>query len=285
MGFDLHTIVMPNGAGPYLQDRLVFGSVLGVPFPAASKGVGAVGAVTAGTGYTFTPTITPTGGTVTPQVLTGGQVTTPVGWQALIRPVMKVISAGVATGGGGSGYVTNDVVYFGNGIFLTATATAGVVTSWAVTQAGSFLYPGGLPATAAQVSASGVGVGAVASLVWGIGTVSIDDSGNYSVLPTGYTVASVDGNGTGGALALGTPAITAGLSSFRAIYAGVQPVQPTLSGLFVPAPNYGFTGSLNTPTLDFTIQAKVNGYVSVAITPVLAASLVVAGTIDGHFWA
>lgn len=288
MGFSIHNIAMPSGAGPQILDRLAFASVLNLPYPARSaQNVGATGAVTAGSGYTFSPTLTPTGGVV--QAASGAGVAPVVGlgWQALFRPVMKVVSAAVASGGGGSGVVTNDTFLFANGIELTATASAGVVTAWAVTQAGAFAQPGGLPSSMVPISTSGVGVGVVVTPSWGIGSVSVDDSGNYSTLPTGITVTSVDGNGSGGAV--GAPVATGsanGASQFRAVFAGAQPAQPALSvATDFPAPNYGFIGMVNNSTEDVTVVSKQFGYVVVAITPSSATGNVVAGTLDAILWA
>lgn len=276
MSFQLHTIDMPNGAGPQLQDRLVLASYLNVPFPAGAAGVGTVGSVTAGTGYTFTPTITPTGGTLTAASAAGVAPVVVAGWPAIIRATMKVISATV--GAGGSGYVTNDTVLFSNGIELTATASAGVVTAWAVTTAGSVTQPGGLPSVLVPISTSGVGVGATAVPVWGIGAALVDDSGNYSTLPTGYTVASVDGNGTSGAVAVGG-AVTAGLALYRAI---------APSGMVV-GPNYGVAVSAMqaraaTPNI-VGVMDKLHAYAVVKVQPAIAGNVVLAGSLDVAIWA
>jgi hypothetical protein len=277
--FQLHNIQMPDGGGPQWPDRLTLASILNLLFPASAAALGTVGAVTAGTGYTFTPTITPTGGTVTPQVLTGGQVTTPAGKQAVVRAVMKVISAAVVSGG--TGYVNGEVVAFGNGVFLTATVVSGAVTAWAVTQAGAFTNPGGLPGTAltgpaSQISSSGVGVGATATLTWGIGSAVIDDSGNYSVIPTGFSVTPVDGNGSGGAVAAGAAA-TAGNPTFLQ-------VGPFVNDGLNPAPAFGALGVASTDIV-VELNAKVNGYASLKLQPRLAANTVVAGTLDAVIWA
>jgi hypothetical protein len=195
---------------------------------------------------------------------------------------MKVVSA--AVGVGGTGYVNGDVVAFGNGVFLTATAAGGVVSAWAVTQAGAFPNPGGLPGTtftgaAPQVSTSGVGVGATALLTWGIGSVVVDDSGNYSAIPTGISVVSVDGNGTGASV--GAPVAIAqasGAPLFRQI-------GPFVNDGLNPPPNYGVDVTLNTTGQIVTLQAKVTGYASVRIQPIAAGGNVVAGTLDAWIWA
>lgn len=276
MGFDLHTIGMPPGAGPYFLDRLVIGSFLNIPFPAAAAGLGTVGSVTAGSGYTFTPTVLPTGGVVTAASAAGVPVTA-VGWQAVLHATMKVVGT-PAVVNGGTGYVTNDTVLFANGVELTVTASGGVVSSLAVTAAGSITQPGPLPTASGPVlSTSGVGVGLTATFSWGIGAVLIDDSGNYGTIPTGFSVTSVDGNGTAGAVASGL-AVAAGKPLFRQVVCGGP-----------PAPNFGIqvtvTPLLANPAMIASLQNKVNGFVTVRVEPCIAANSVTAGTFDALMWA
>lgn len=282
--YDIRCIQMPDGGGPALQDRLVLASVLNVPFPAAANNVGSISGITAGSGYTYTPTLTPTGGTVTAQVSSGGQITTPLGYQAVLRATMKVVGTPtVPAGFGGSGYVTSDTVAFGNGVILTAaTVVSGAVTVWSVAAAGNITNPGALPSVAVpSISTSGVGVGAQANLSWGINQALVDDSGNYSAIPTGVTVTSVDGNGTSGAVStVGT--IGALASLFRQ-------VGPFVNDGIVPSPNFGCTATVNPAiganSMIAALQAKVTGYAVVRITPIVAAASVTAGTFDAIIWA
>lgn len=92
---------------------------------------------------------------------------------------------------GGAGYVIGDLVSFTNGVTLIVkTVAAGAVTSWeAVTIAPSSpgsVTSGSTPSNpVAQVTTSGAGAGATASLVWGVGAVLILNSGaGYTFAPT-----------------------------------------------------------------------------------------------------
>lgn len=277
--FHLHTIQMPDGGGPSIPDRLTLASVLGLPYPAAANALGTAGAVTAGSLYTATPTITPTGGTKN-AAAPGGAYQAAGGWDAVIRATLKVV--GVPTvGQGGTGFVTNDTVTFSNGVVLNAaTVVSGAVTVWSINAAGSFVGPGGVPVNpVSQISTSGVGVGATANLSWGLNTVFVDDSGNYSVIPTGFTVtpAAGDTTGTGGAVAAGA-ATAAGAAVFKNI--GPFPADG------IP-PVYGIVAMCNaTPASDEVALAnKVNGYASIQIKPAVVANSVVAGALDALIWA
>src|SRR5262249_4490304 len=140
---------------------------------------------------------------------------------------------------------------------------------WSVSAAGSFVGPGGVPVNpVSQVSSSGAGVGATANLTWGLNTAVVDDSGNYSVIPTGFTVTPVDGNGTGGAIAAGA-ATAAGGAVFRAV--GPFPNDG------IP-PSYGVFAMCNaTPANDeIALATKVQGYASIQIKPAVVANSVVA---------
>jgi hypothetical protein len=94
-------------------------------------------------------------------------------------------------GAGGTGYVVGDTVLFTNNVVLVVATLAGsAVASWRpITFTGSnpgAVTSGGTPANpVAQVSTSGVGTGATANLVWGVGQVLVLNSGSgYTVTPT-----------------------------------------------------------------------------------------------------
>lgn len=155
-------------------------------------GVGIVpGTTTAGTGYTSVPSVA-----VSAPQTTGGT-------QATMQATLKTVSANVTGGGssGGTGYVTNDTVTLPNGVVLTVTASAGIITALAVTNAGS-LTAGAIPTNpVAPVSTSGAGTGALINLVWGLGAPIITNAGS------GYSSATATltgGGGTSGAYTLGT---------------------------------------------------------------------------------
>lgn len=277
MGFSIHSITMPDNAGPVIQDRLHVASVLNVPFAAAGNSVGTLGAVTAGSGYTFTPTLTITGGTIQAASAAGVAPVVAAGWAAVLRATMKVVgtpSVSVA----GTGYVTNDTVLLPNGVEVTVTASAGAVTALALTTAGLVSAPGPLPATGAQISTSGVGVGLVAGLSWGIAAALVDDSGNYSVVPTGITVTSVDGNGTSGAVAGPAVFTAAGKPVFRQVAVG-GPAAPFIGGVGSTNP------LLANPGMLVCVQSKIHGFMNFRIEPTIAANSVTAGTLDALVWA
>lgn len=287
--FQLRTIQMPDAGGPVIPDRLTIAELLNIVYPASAAALGTVGAVTAGSAYTYTPTIAPTGAVVTAQVSSGGIVTTPLGYLPVLRATMKVVGTPtVGAGGGGTGFVTNDTVNFGNGVILTAaTVVSGAVTVWSVAAAGIIANPGGLPNTnVPMVSTSGVGVGATANLSWGINTVVIDDSGNCSTIATGFTVTSVDGNGTGGALAAGAVA-GAGAPIFRMVGPFVNDGIPAVAGANggLPVPSFGVLAGVPSTDVVVELNAKVLGYASVKLQPRLAANSVVAGTFDAFIIA
>lgn len=156
-------------------------------------GVGVIpGTTTPGTGYTSVPNAA----TSAPQ--TAG------GLQAVMQATLKALSANITgTGGtGGTGYVTGDTITLANGVVLTVTATAGVITALTVTNAGS-LGGGAAPVSGnTQIQTSGIGTGAIINLVWGLGAPNIVQPG------TGYTSATVTltggSPGTAGSYTVGT---------------------------------------------------------------------------------
>lgn len=277
MGFPVHVIEFAENFGPVKQDRLSFGSILNVPFPAAAAAMGTVGAVTAGSGYTFTPTIVASGGTLTAASAAGVAPVVLAGAQAILRASMKVVSATVTAGG--SGWATNDTVLLANGVELTVTASAGAASTLAVTTAGAITNPGPLPSTGqVALSTSGSGVGMVVTLSWGIGAALIDDSGSYSSFSgTTFTVASVDGNGASGAVAGPGVAAAAGAGVYKFLAMGPN------NGLFgaVATPNV----LLANPAVVVTVQAKIAGGVSFRVEPTRVANSVTAGSFDAIVWA
>jgi hypothetical protein len=156
-------------------------------------GVGVIpGTTTPGTGYTSVPALAMSA----PQ--TAG------GLQAIAQATLKALSANItgSGGSGGTGYVTGDTITLANGVVLTATATAGVITALTVTNAGS-LGGGAAPVSGnTQIQTSGIGTGAIINLVWGLGAP------NILVPGTGYTSATGTltggGAGTAGSYTFGT---------------------------------------------------------------------------------
>ena len=208
-------------------------------FDNLSQGVSS-GTVTAGTGYTSVPALAISA----PQSASGTQATGSIS--------MKVISANVTGGGssGGTGYVTADTVTMANGVVLTVTASAGVITSLTVASAGS-VNGGSLPTAAvAPQSTSGVGTGALINMVWGVGAYIAGVSG------TGYTSATATLTGGGGS----TGAVT---------------LITSVWGNMVNAVNNGQTG-VRGPS-----QIVAATIASSSATPNITATYTLAGGTDG----
>lgn len=181
--------------------------------------------VVPGTGYTSVPAVTVSD----PQAKVGGI-------KAQVNATLKVISATV--GAGGTGYVTSDTVTLANGVILTVTASAGVVTAATVTNPGS-LASGNVPTNPVPVvSTSGSGTNATFTLVWGLGAPTIVSSGaGYSSM----TLTLSSAGGTGGtytpvtsfwaalayAINNGTP--QRGRSKYVVFTAGSSTTAPTLN--------------------------------------------------------
>jgi hypothetical protein len=366
--FAVHTIKMPDGAGPSFPDSLTVASVLGLPYPAAANALGTVGAITAGSLYTLPPIITPTGGVLN-AAAPGGAYQAAGGWPAIIRATLKVLASptvvlpgigyniadtiteaggvlapggvaavlavastqavSAATNAGGTGGTPGPVTLTGTtgtgtkfqatgtinaggvlqpGLVITvpgnytvnptsmtsepvtgggltgATVTLtgmGILTA-TVSTAGGYAVPPLNPVS--QASSSGSGTGATFTNSCGIGTVSVDDSGNYSTIPTGFTVTNAPGDttGTGGALAAGA-ATAAGAAVFKAV--GPFPADgiPAVNGV----PAFGVFAMLNAnPQNDeVALATKVLGYASLQIKPAVVANSVVAGALDALIWA
>jgi len=173
-------------------------------------GSGVSGAtVTPGTGYTSVPALAISA----PQNANGVQATGQVS--------MKVLSANITGGGAapGTGYVTNDTITLANGVVLTVTASAGAITSLAVTNAGS-VTGGSLPTSGnVPVSTSGVGTGAIINLVWGIGAYVPGLPGS------GYTSATATLTGGGGTPGTMTPVCTPWLNFVNAVNNGLSGIR------------------------------------------------------------
>ncbi|MGA7781086.1 MAG: hypothetical protein WCA85_25730 [Paraburkholderia sp.] len=213
-------------------------------FDNLSQGVSG-GAVTPGTGYTSVPALTLSA----PQASNGVQATGTIS--------LKALSAAVTGGGasGGTGYVTNDTITLPNGILLTVTASAGVITALAVTNAGS-LTGGSIPTNpVAPSSTSGVGTGALVNLVYGLGAFTVTNPGS------GYTSATATltggGAGTPGSLALTT---SVWLNMVNAVNNG-------LSGLRGPSQNaiatIGTSSSAPNLTATYTMSGGTDGVAGV----------------------
>lgn len=252
--FALHTIgLLPGSKQTAFGDRLLMGVANGVAFPASANAVTALGAITAGSGFTNISTVTlaPSGGTGS-------------GLKA-VATSLKAVAATVVNGGT-SGYQVSDTITLTNGVVLTvASVNTGVVATVTVTTAGAFT---GQVATnpVAQASTNGSGVGTPTfNLSYGIGTASIVDSGNYSGAPS-MTVTDSAG-GTGASIATCTLGGN-GSAIFKQVPFDAAPpynvhIQPGIDCRhYVPA-------SLKTST-GFTV----------ALVPTTTGSTLAAGTFD-----
>lgn len=127
----------------------------------------------------------------------------------------------------GAGYAIGDTITFTNNVVLVVnTVAAGAITSFKpITSTGS--NPGQVtvgttpPNPVLQISTSGVGVGAQATLVWGVGLVQVQNPGaGYLIIPT-VTFSSGAATGTAilGASSTGFPTVP-GFFQQRLVLAG-----------------------------------------------------------------
>ncbi|MDE1009670.1 MAG: hypothetical protein OSB38_28825, partial [Paraburkholderia fungorum] len=96
---------------------------------------------------------------------------------------------------------TGDTITLANGVVLTVTAAAGVITALTVTNAGSL--GGGTAPTSGNVpiQTSGVGTGAIINLVWGLGSPVVLQPGSGYTSATGTLTGG--GAGTAGTYTFG----------------------------------------------------------------------------------
>lgn len=220
-------------------------------FDNLSQGVSG-GTVTPGTGYTSVPALAISA----PQLANGIQATGTIS--------LKVLSANVTGGGaaGGTGYVTGDTITMANGVILTVTAAAGVITALAIANAGA-LTGGSAPTTAvAPSSTSGAGTGALVNMVWGLGSFTPGISG------AGYTSATATltgGGGTPGTLTLTT---SVWLNMVNAVNNGQ-------SGLRGPSVNciatLGTSSNAPNVTATYTLSGGTDGTAGVTDTTLVGA--------------
>lgn len=162
--------------------------------PFVGNGVAFVTVTTAGT-YTAVPTITFTG--VTFDI-------TPTAVASLGTTGVPTISTA------GTGYVIGDTINFGNGLVLTvATLTGSGVASWTIAAPGS-ITSGSTPSNPlSQVTTSGIGTGAQASVTWGVVAVIIETTGaGASGVPTvTFSAGAAAGTATLSGNSIGNPSV------------------------------------------------------------------------------
>jgi hypothetical protein len=127
--------------------------------------------ITAPGTYTTVPTIS----------FSGGSPSIPAtAYASLGATALPTITAG------GANFTVNDTVGFGNGLILrVAGVTTGAITSWTLVSPGS-ITSGSVPANPInQVSTSGTGTGAEATVTWGVLAAYVQTQGaGYGSTPT-----------------------------------------------------------------------------------------------------
>jgi hypothetical protein len=253
MSQDVHIISMLANNQFSRQDRVFMNTLVGVATPASANAVTALGAITAGTGFTNINTVTlaPSGGT-------GSGLTA-------VATSLKAVSATVVNQGT-SGYANADTITLANGVVLTvASVSSGRVATVTVSTPGSF---SGQVATnpVAQASTSGSGVGTPTfNIVYGLNTAQITNSGNYTVAPSMTVTDSAAG--TGASIATGTLG-----GNGNTIYVGFPLQLPSVYNVQVE------------PGLDcrhyVPPSLKTTSGFSIALVPTTTGSALAAGVID-----
>lgn len=232
--FHLHSIQMPDGGGPVLQDRLLLASVLGLPYPAAANALGTVGAITAGTLYTLPPVITPTGGVLNAAAPSGAYQAAG-GWPAVLRATLKLAAAPTVVLPG-IGYVPADTITEAGGVLAPGGVAAilAVASTQAVSAAVVAGGTGGTPGAVTLTGTTGTGTKFQATGTISAGGVLqpglvVAVPGNYTVNPTSITIEPVTGGGlTGATVSLGMGVLTVTVSNAGS-YA-MPPLNPTSQG-------------------------------------------------------
>lgn len=149
--------------------------------------------------------LTPTAGTTYTSVPALAIAAPPAGGVQASANASLVVYGTPTVGAGGTGHVANDFITLSNGVVVKVNAVSGgVITSFFVISttgcnAGSITGAGtAAPANpVAQVSTTGVGVGATVNLTWCLGPATIANPGaGYTSAPA---VTLTGGGGSGGA--------------------------------------------------------------------------------------
>ena len=153
--------------------------------PFIGEGVSFITVTNAGLGITSVPNVT----------LSGGSPSIPASAYAIVGAGQTpTITAG------GTGYSVGDTIFFGYGglVLQVLAESGGVITSWSIA-ANAALTSGSVPSNPlTQISTSGSGTGAQASVTWGVTAVVVLTSGaGYSSTPTvGFSVGSAAATAT-----------------------------------------------------------------------------------------
>ncbi len=182
---------------------------------------------------------------------------------------LTVTAIAIHAGAGGLSFVTGDTVSFGYGIVGTVTASGGVVSAVAINNSGSTsVAPASNPIS--QVSTSGSGTGLKVDLTWGIGSVTMLNSGS------GY--AGSEGNpvlNSGGFSVAGT--VTAGYTIWPSLVSAINSGQTALRGPSQIVTAAIGSGSPTPAALSTTFATGTPG--TDGVTNITAATLVGVDTI------
>lgn len=251
MGLDLHTVDVIKGSTPTaFADKLLAALLDGVAFAASAASITSVGTIVAGSAFLAPVSLAFAGGT---------------GSGGAALPIMKGLTVSQIVAAG-LGYATNDTITLPGGIVVTVNSVGagGAIATASVTTAGSVTNPqdGPIP----QVSTSGSGTGASFILTYGLLGVQMLNSGNYSVVPTGITLVGKGASGTG---ASGVPVLG---GNGNAIFVS-PPSLPDLPATYVVQA---------TPSVPAFVSSPYQGPYgfTIALTPILAASTLAAGSVD-----
>lgn len=214
--------------------------------------------VTAGTGATAVPTLTFSA----PQL--------PGGRQAVGSASLTVIGT-PTIGAGGTGHVANDFITFSNGVVLkAATVVSGAVTVWSPVSTtgcsgGSLTGAGTATPTnpVAMISSSGSGIGATATLAWGLGPVTMQDGGQGYTSAT-CTVSAVGGSGTIASAVSVWPNMAAAINGGQSAIRGPSRLVTAAAGSAIDAPTVS-TG---------TFSGGTDGYATLTSTTLVGVDAV-----------
>ena len=205
MAIEVHTVEISASSTPRSKtDRLFTATLNDIAYPASAAACTALGSITAGTGFTSLPVISPTGGTLTSGV-------SPADPAQAVATSLKVVSATINAPG--TGVAINDTFNLTDGTLAVAgtygngTVTAGVnavltvssaqLVGLAINATGSsyaagdtVTLAGGTSSVAAIITVDTVTAGAIT-------TFHVSTPGTYTVETTTFTQASTSGSGTG----------------------------------------------------------------------------------------
>jgi hypothetical protein len=232
-------ITLGNGSAANSQRAtLLTPGVLPEVFDNILQGLQALTA-TAGTLYTSVPALS----------LTAPQ--TAGGVQAAAGASLSVYGTPTAPGGSvGTGHAVNDFITFSNGVVLkVATVTGGVINTYAPVStsgcSGGSITGAGTAAPTnpiAQVSTTGSGTGATATVTWGIGpAVNLVPGSGYTAAPTATLTGGGGSAGAYTATIAYWPNIAAAINSGQGSGRGPSQFFVATNGTGTAAPTAGTT--------------------------------------------